>query len=364
MKMTEDYRYMARAISIAALGRYSVHPNPAVGCVLVRQSEVVGEGYHVRAGQGHAEANALKAAGEKAKDATAYVTLEPCSFHGRTPSCAMALIEAGVSRVVVAMEDPDPRNAGRGLALLKEAGIEVDLLPVAAAADLVKGHVKRYTQNKPYVRLKLAMTLDGKTALPNGESKWITSDAARADVQKLRAQSAAIVTGVQTVIDDDPSLQVRSDLPDVKHRAEAISVDRPVYVLDSNLRVPAGAGLLSQPGTVLVCVHGSAHEVKGASVISLKEDEGRVDLGEVLAVLARDGHSEVLFECGATLAGSLIRSGLADELVIYAAPRLIGGAGRSLLNLPEIDRMADLVNLEIADIRKVGPDIRITATLA
>lgn len=361
---TEDHTYMARAARIAALGRYSTHPNPCVGSVLVRQGKIVGEGYHVRAGEGHAEAHALARAGDSAEGATAYVTLEPCSFHGRTPSCAEALVKAGVTRVVVAREDPDPRNAGKGLSILRDAGISVDMLASAEAEELVKGHVRRYVERRPWVRLKLAMTLDGKTALASGESRWITSDAARADVQKLRAMSSAIITGVQTVIDDDPTLQVREELGKVVHREEALALKRPVYVLDSQCRIPPSAKLLQEPGNAVICAKENKKQIGGSEVIPLGATDGRVDLQEVLSLMAEREHSEVLFECGATLAGALVTQGLVDEVIIYAAPRVIGGDGRSLLNLPEIDRMADLIDLAITDIRQVGPDIRITARLA
>ena len=356
---------MARAIRLADKGRYSTHPNPCVGCVLVRQGEIVGEGWHVRAGKEHAEANALLEAGDGARGATAYVTLEPCSFHGRTPSCAQALIDAGIKRAVVAVEDPDGRNAGKGLQMLRDAGVEV-ISPVMqdSALGLIVGHVRRYTEGRPYVRLKLAMTLDGKTALANGESKWITSAEARADVQRLRAASAAIVTGVQTVIEDDPELTVRAEFLDVEYKEEVLAIDRPVYVLDSGLRVPGGAKLLRRASTVLVCVEDRAHDVPGVEVLGLPGASGQIDLPVLLAEMARREHSEVLFECGATLAGSLVAARLVDELVIYVAPKLIGGGGRSLLNLPEIDRMSGLVDLTIDDVRKVGADFRITARLA
>ena len=249
----EDQGFMVRALRLAENGRYSAHPNPCVGCVLVRQGNVVGEGFHLLAGKGHAEANALADAGTEARGSIAYVTLEPCSFHGRTPSCARALIDAGVSKVVVAMLDPDERNAGKGVQILQEAGIEV-VTPFMqeAAQGLVEGHVSRHTKQRPFVRLKLAMTLDGKTALSNGESRWITSPESRADVQKLRASSAAIVTGVQTVIDDDPRLSVRSEELKVEHAQLCADVGRPVYILDSGLRVPETAQLMSVPSTVVV----------------------------------------------------------------------------------------------------------------
>ena len=356
----DDHKFMARALRLAERGRYSTHPNPCVGCVIVRQGKIVGEGYHVMAGDHHAEANALLEAGESARESTVYVTLEPCSFHGRTPSCADALIKAGVRRAVVANQDPDARNAGRGLSKLEEAGIAVKLQPSDSANRLIRGHSKRHLEGKPFIRLKLAMSLDGKTALKNGASRWITSKAARADVQKLRAQSSAIVTGVETVIHDDPLLQVREELPWVAHRTEAINLVRPIYILDSNLRTPADAHLLKTKNTVVVCIEGAGRSHQMHEVIEVPSDQGRISLESFAGTLADRQHSEVLFECGATLGGSMIRAGLVDELIIYAAPCLIGAGGRSLLNLPEIDRMVDLVNINVNDVRMVGVDIRIT----
>ena len=359
----EDQGFMARALRLAENGRYSAHPNPCVGCVLVRQGNVVGEGYHLLAGQGHAEANALAAAGTDAEGSVAYVTLEPCSFHGRTPSCALALINAGVRKVVVAMLDPDVRNAGKGVQILQKAGVEV-VIPFmqAAARGLVEGHVSRHQKQRPFVRLKLAMTLDGKTALSSGESRWITSPESRADVQKLRARSAAIVTGVQTVIDDDPRLSVRTEELKVKHAQLCAGVGRPVYILDSSLRVPDTVQLMSVPSTVVVTT--SDRDVQlPIEVLRLSAWENRVDIKALLKELAAREHSEILFECGPTLAGTIINQRLADEIVIYVAPRLIGNSGRSLLNLAEVDRMSDLAKLSIKDIRVIGPDIKITATV-
>jgi len=352
-----DSVFMARALRLAEKARYLSHPNPAVGCVLVKNKKVIAEGHTLVAGQGHAEANALRQAGADAKGATAYVTLEPCSFHGRTPSCAHALVDAGVSRVVVATLDPDVRNAGAGMRVLEEAGVEISAgLLEGSARKLILGHIKRHTEGRPFVRLKLAMTLDGKTALANGESRWITSPPARADVQKYRAMSAAIVTGVQTVIDDDPRLNVRADELDVELADIAAGVDRPVYILDSKGRLPEQAALLSRDSTVVV----TGEESPGDLTLPLVND--RVDLEALLQALAAREHSEVLFECGATLAGALITRKLVDELVLYVAPKFMGSDARSLLNFPEVDRMCDLAELVISDVRQVGPDIRITAS--
>ena len=359
----EDQGFMAKALRLGENGRYSAHPNPCVGCVLVRRGKVVGEGFHMLAGQGHAEANALASAGIDARGSIAYVTLEPCSFHGRTPSCAHALVDAGVTKVVVAMLDPDERNAGKGIQILREAGLEV-VVPFMqdAAQELVKGHVSRHTKHRPFVRLKLAMTLDGKTALSNGESRWITSPESRADVQKLRAASGAIVTGVQTVIDDDPRLSIRSEELHVEHAQLCAGVERPVYILDSGLRIPETVQLMSVPSTVVVTT--SDREANfPVEVLRLSALENRVDISALLQELAAREHSEVLFECGPTLAGSLINQRLADEIVIYIAPRLIGNSGRSLLNLAEVARMSDLAELSIKNIRVIGPDIKVTATV-
>lgn len=357
-----DTRFMARAIRIADKGRYTTHPNPCVGCVIVQRGEIVGEGYHLLAGQGHAEANALSVAGDKARGATAYVTLEPCSFKGRTPSCARTLIEKGVARVVVATLDPDHRNSGAGIALMREAGLQVEVpFLESSAKQLIRGHIKRYSENKPFVRLKLAMSLDGKTALANGESQWITSTESRRDVQKLRAASAAIVTGIQTVIDDDPRLSVRADELSADRADLAANVPRPVYVLDSSLRVPRDAALLNQSGTVLVTTV-NADPSLPVPCITLPKGRGGVDLAALMNELAAREHSEVLFECGSTLAGSLIADQLVDEIILYVAPKLMGAASLSLLRLPEIDRMADLFELDILDIRRIGKDFRVTAT--
>lgn len=359
----EDQGFMAKALRLGENGRYSAHPNPCVGCVLVRRGKVVGEGFHMLAGQGHAEANALASAGIDARGSIAYVTLEPCSFHGRTPSCAHALVDAGVTKVVVAMLDPDERNAGKGIQILREAGLEV-VVPFMqdAAQELVKGHVSRHTKHRPFVRLKLAMTLDGKTALSNGESRWITSPESRADVQKLRAASGAIVTGVQTVIDDDPRLSIRSEELHVEHAQLCAGVERPVYILDSGLRIPETVQLMSVPSTVVVTASDREANLP-VEVLRLSALENRVDISALLQELAAREHSEVLFECGPTLAGSLINQRLADEIVIYIAPRLIGNSGRSLLNLAEVARMSDLAELSIKNIRVIGPDIKVTATV-
>jgi|TARA_B100002003_G_scaffold251940_1_gene299159 diaminohydroxyphosphoribosylaminopyrimidine deaminase/5-amino-6-(5-phosphoribosylamino)uracil reductase len=362
--MVDDAHFMARAIRLAEKGLYTSDPNPRVGCILVKDDCVVGEGFHLTSGESHAEANAIAEAGDAARGATAYVTLEPCSFQGRTPSCATALVAAGVKRVVAAMADPHERNAGAGYRILQDAGIELTTtLLESAARKLNPGHVKRYETGLPYVRLKLAMSLDGKTALANGDSQWITGEEARRDVQKLRARSSAIVTGVQTIIDDDPRLTVRAQELDAEHSELAAARKRPVYVLDSKLRVPAHAKIVNSPENVLVSVAGTAAGNSfNCRLLAVDGDgTGCVHLSRFLQHLALEDCNEVLFECGPTLGGSLVEQGLCDEIVIYMAPKIMGSGARSLLKVSEIDTMGDLFNMNITDFRFIGDDIRITA---
>jgi len=362
--MADDAYFMAKAIRLAEKGLYTTDPNPRVGCILVKGGHIVGAGYHLITGEGHAEANAIAHAGDSARGATAYVTLEPCSFHGRTPSCARALAEAGVKRVVAAMTDPHDKNAGAGFQILTDAGIEVSTpLLESSSRQLNPGHVKRYETGLPYVRLKLAMSLDGKTALANGESHWITGKEARRDVQKLRARSSVIVTGVQTVIDDNPNMTVRQNELDAEHSELAAARKRPVYVLDSTLRVDAKAHVVNNPDNVLVCTPGmAAGKSFNCHVLEIEgDDRKRIHLRKFLKKLALENCNEVLFECGATLGGNLIEQGLCDELVIYVAPKIMGSSARSLLNLPEIDTMGDLFSMKITDFRFIGDDVRITA---
>ncbi|MDC1368896.1 bifunctional diaminohydroxyphosphoribosylaminopyrimidine deaminase/5-amino-6-(5-phosphoribosylamino)uracil reductase RibD [Pseudomonadales bacterium] len=359
--------FMAEALREAERGLYTAQPNPRVGCVLVKAGQVIARGFHLQTGHGHAEANALKVAGTAARDATAYVTLEPCSFVGRTPACADSLIKAGIKTVVYAMTDPHPGNCGKGLEKLVAAGIEV-VGPVlqASAQALNPGHIKRFATGMPYVRLKLAMSLDGKTALANGRSQWITGAAARHDVQRLRARSSAIVTGVETVIADDPALTVRATDLEVEFAELAAGVARPLIVMDSNLRIPLTAKVLTQPQTQIACGQDRVAEAPAhLPVLGLARDvDGRLDIRDLLENLGAQDCNEVLFECGATLAGSLVQSGLLDEIVMYIASRMMGHDARSLLNLPTIATMEDLVELEIADVRRVGEDLRLTMKVA
>ncbi len=364
-----DRAWMARALALAARGLYTTDPNPRVGCVLVRDGEVVGEGFHEVAGGPHAEAVALQAAGGRAAGATAYVTLEPCRHHGRTPPCTDALIAAGVRRVVAAMGDPDPRTAGAGFAQLRAAGIAVDTgLLIAEAEALNAGFVSRHRRGRPFVRCKLGMTLDGRTATASGESRWITSAAARRDVQRLRARSSAILTGIGTVLTDDPSLTVRVD--ELFAGGDAGGFDdarirQPLRVVaDSGLRIAASARVLSQAGPTLIAtaVSGGRADLDGVEVCRIDADaRGRVDPAALLAFLAGRQVNELLLEAGPTLCGAFIAAGLVDELVLYLAPKLLGDTARGLFTLPGLERLDQAVGLKIIDVRAVGDDWRITA---
>ncbi len=357
-----DYAFMAHALQLAERGVYTTSPNPRVGCVLVKDGVIVGEGWHEFAGGPHAEVHALAQAGEAARGATAYVTLEPCSHHGRTPPCADGLIAAGVARVIAAMEDPNPLVAGKGLQRLADAGIVVDsgLLKVQAE-QLNPGFVRRMREERPYVRCKLAMSLDGRTAMASGESKWITGVAAREDVQRLRARSCAIVTGIGTVLADDPSLNVRLDLPGGRER-QPLRV-----VLDPHLSMSPTARMLGLPGKTLVVTACSerapreALERAGAEVVYLPHGVDAIDLTGLMKLLASRQVNEVLVETGATLSGALLRAGLLDELIVYMAPLLMGDQARGLFRMPGLESMEQRIELAIRDVRAVGQDWRITA---
>ncbi|MDP2762532.1 MAG: bifunctional diaminohydroxyphosphoribosylaminopyrimidine deaminase/5-amino-6-(5-phosphoribosylamino)uracil reductase RibD [Sideroxyarcus sp.] len=355
-----DDEWMARALQLAARGRLTATPNPRVGCVLVQDGSVVGEGWHMRAGEPHAEVHALRTAGAATKGATAYVTLEPCSHHGRTPPCADALVAAGVARVVVAMQDPNPLVAGQGIARLRAARIAVECgLMEAAAHELNIGFVSRMTRGLPFVRSKIAASLDGRTALANGISQWITGAAARLDVQHWRARSCAVLTGIGTVLADDPQLNVRE-----------INVERQPLrvVLDSALRMSPAARLLRDGRTLIYTTSTddgkrAALQARGAEVVVLSGDGGHVDLAAVLRDLAQRGINEVLVEAGKTLNGALLQAGLMDELVLYLAPQLLGDAARGIADLGELVRLEQRVALVWQDVRHVGGDLRITARI-
>jgi len=358
-----DARFMARALQLARRGMYTTDPNPRVGCVIVKDGKILGEGWHERAGEPHAEINALNQAGRMhAHSAGVYLTLEPCCHQGRTPPCTQALIKAGVKRVVAAMRDPNPHVAGKGIKELESHGIRVDVgLMESEAEALNPGFVSRMKRGRPYVRVKLAASLDGRTAMADGESKWITGDAAREDVQKWRARSSAILTGVSTVLADDPALNVRS----MNIGRQPLRV-----VLDSRLRMPPSARMLRGDGkTLVVTVSEDARltdalKQAGAEIAPLSTAQKTVDLEALMQHLAWLEVNEVLVEAGATLCGALLRANLVDELVLYYAPHLMGNHERGMFMLPPLVRMADRVNLEVTDIRPFGKDWRLIARVA
>jgi len=351
-----DHLYMVQALRLAEQGMYTTMPNPRVGCVIVNNSEVVGTGAHLRAGEPHAEVLALRAAGERARGADVYVTLEPCSHHGRTPPCAEALVGAGVKRVISAMQDPNPLVSGSGLAFLESNNIEAASgLMQAQAIELNPGFISRMTRNRPFVRSKIAASLDGRTALANGESKWITGDAARLDVQHWRARSSAILTGVGTVLADDPQLTVRK--LDVLNQPLRV-------VVDSELRISPQAKIL-QGGNVLIAYasdpdsKAAVLQQAGAELILLPAAAGRVELEELMAELARREINEVLVEAGQGLNGALLELDLIDEFLMYYAPVLMGTEAKGMFAIPALTQMSQRTQLEIVELRQFGSDIRI-----
>ncbi len=364
-----DARYMTRALELARRGRFTTTPNPNVGCVIVRDGTIVGEGWHQRAGEPHAEVHALRMAGEQARGATAYVTLEPCSHHGRTPPCCDALIAAGVSRVVAAMQDPNPQVAGRGLWRLQQAGIEVSHgLMMAEAEALNRGFLKRMRTGFPWIQLKLGASLDGRTAMASGESKWITSAAARRDVQQFRAQSSAILTSSATVLADDPSLTVRADeLSDsVLQQLDTQTLRQPVrVVVDSQQRVTPQHRLIHQPGEswLMRTAPDDAAWPESVTQIAVPPRGEQLDLVAMMMLLGQRQINSVWVEAGAGLAGALIQAGLVDELIVYIAPILLGDAGRGLCTLPGLEALSAAPRLDFRDVRKVGDDLRLTLTL-
>lgn len=365
-----DARHMARALELARKGVYSTHPNPRVGCVIVRDGETVGEGWHVQAGGPHAEVHALRQAGDRARGATAYVTLEPCSHHGRTPPCADALVAAGVARVVVAMQDPNPQVAGQGLERLRKAGIAVTcpLLAIEARA-LNPGFLKRMEHGQPYIRVKLAMSLDGRTAMASGESQWITGPAARSAVQRLRAQSSAVLTGADSVIADGARMTVRAaELGLDAETVELATRRTPLRILiDGRLRVPLDAPFFQAgPALVVTCADAAAHPQYaqgGHELLSLRGDDGQVDLPKLSIELARRGINEVLVEAGASLAGAFAKQGLVDEYQLFIAAKFMGSTARPLLDWP-LERMSEAAPLQIIEMTAVGDDWRVIAVPA
>ena len=365
----QDELFMARALELARRGRFTTTPNPNVGCVLVRDGVLVGEGWHQRAGEPHAEVHALHMAGEQARGATAYVTLEPCSHFGRTPPCCDALIAAGVRRVVVAMQDPNPQVAGRGLYRLQQAGLEVSHgLMMAEAEALNRGFLKRMRTGFPFIQLKLGASLDGRTAMASGESQWITSAAARRDVQRLRAQSSAILSTSATVLADDPALTVRWGELDDDARAHLdteTQLRQPVRVIiDSHNRVSAQQRVIHQPGETWLMrrTPDGASWPTSVTQIAVPEVAGRLDLVAMMMMLGQRQINSLWVEAGATLAGALLRAGLVDELIVYLAPKLLGNAARGLCELPALAQLADAPEFSFSDVRQVGPDLRLTLT--
>ena len=353
-----DSEHMALALRLARRGQYTAHPNPRVGCVVVKDGDVIGTGWHARAGDGHAEINALRQAGAAAKGAVAYVNLEPCCHHGKTPPCTTALIDAGIAEVVIAMQDPYSEVSGNGIVALGQAGIKVRVgLMRRQAAALNEGFISRVTRQRPFVRLKIAASIDGATAMADGQSQWITGPEARQDVQRLRAASGAILTGVGTVLEDDPSLTVRD---------KSLTEVQPMrVVLDSHLRMPAAACMFELPGTTAVfCVDDANREVlesAGARVYLTEEVQGRTDVAAVLNELAEFEINDVLVEAGREVAGRLVCENLVDEFVIYQSPHIMGSESRGMLLTPAWLNLTDRLELDITDMRKVGADIRITA---
>jgi diaminohydroxyphosphoribosylaminopyrimidine deaminase/5-amino-6-(5-phosphoribosylamino)uracil reductase len=378
-----DYEYMALALRLAQCGVYTTAPNPRVGCVIVRDDKVIGSGGHRQAGGPHAEIIALQQAGEQARGATAYVTLEPCCHHGRTGPCSQALIDAGIRRVVAAMVDPNPRVAGHGLEQMRRAGIEVTQgVLQQAAEDLNRGFISRMRDGRPFVVCKLAMSLDGRTAMASGESQWITSSAARQDVQRLRARSSAVLTGIGTVLADDPALNVRMEvLADDAALLDDGQPRQPLRIIvDTHGRLPDNARVLQSPGQVVLLTSAAGADAVAAnsadypatltvltlplhSSLATPDRQPLLDLSYLFSSLAGYELNDVVVEAGSLLSGALLSAGLIDELVIYMAPKLMGHTARGLFDLPWLASMAQCIELEIRDVRPVAHDWRITASV-
>nr|WP_154325259.1 bifunctional diaminohydroxyphosphoribosylaminopyrimidine deaminase/5-amino-6-(5-phosphoribosylamino)uracil reductase RibD [Pantoea sp. 201603H] len=363
-----DENYMARALELARRGQFTTTPNPSVGCVIVKDGIIVGEGYHQKAGGPHAEVHALRMAGERAKGATAYVTLEPCSHFGRTPPCCDALIDAGVARVVAAMQDPNPEVAGRGLYRIQQAGIEVSHgLMMQEAEAINRGFLKRMRTGFPWVQLKLGASLDGRTAMASGESQWITSPEARRDVQRMRAQSSAILSSSETVLVDDPSLTVRWEEFDSLTQASYAEdkLRQPVRVIvDSHNRVTPQHRLIGEPGNSWLArlTPDAESWPEGVEQLTVPALDQQLDLVSLLMLLGQRQINTVWVEAGATLSGALLRAGVVDEVLIYLAPKLLGDAARGLCHLPGLTHLADVPTFSFSDVRQVGPDLRLTLT--
>jgi len=353
-----DREHMAEALRLAEKGLYTATPNPRVGCVIVREGQAVGAGWHEKTGGSHAEVLALRAAGARARGATAYVSLEPCSHYGRTPPCVDALIEAGIARVVAAMQDPNSKVAGSGFARLRAAGIEVESgLMQDEARALNSGFVSRMSRGRPWVRMKIAASLDGRTALANGQSQWITGPEARRDGHAWRARACAVLTGIGTVREDDPQLNVRG----VETTRQPLKV-----VVDSRLQLPLSAKLL-ESGRVLVAAAVddkagiAALQDKGAEVVVLPNPRGKVELAELMRELARREINEVHVEAGFKLNGSLLRAGLVDEILVYLAPSILGDSACGMFSLPELTDLAQKWLVQFVNVQTIGSDLRILA---
>jgi diaminohydroxyphosphoribosylaminopyrimidine deaminase/5-amino-6-(5-phosphoribosylamino)uracil reductase len=360
MSDAADRELMRQALVLASRGLYTTTPNPRVGCVVVKNGTIVGTGWHERAGLPHAEVLAMKEAGERARGATLYLNLEPCSHHGRTPPCVDAIVPAGVRRVVAAMQDPNPKVAGAGFAKLRAAGIEVESgLMEDEARELNIGFVARMTRGRPWVRMKIAASLDGRTALANGKSQWITGEAARADGHRWRARACAILTGHGTVRDDDPQLNVRG----VDTSRQPLKI-----VVDSRFETPVSARLLRDGKTLIA---GAVNEAKriaalekaGAETVVIPNDRGKVELFKLMEELARRELNEIHVEGGTKLNGSLLQAGVVDELLVYLAPSVIGDSGRGMFDVPELTELSQARSLRVDEVERVGGDVRILARI-
>jgi diaminohydroxyphosphoribosylaminopyrimidine deaminase/5-amino-6-(5-phosphoribosylamino)uracil reductase len=354
----QDHAFMKRALELSERGRDTATPNPNVGCVIAKEGRVIGEGWHERAGEPHAEARALAACTESPEGSTVYVTLEPCSHRGRTGPCTEALVQARVARVVAAVQDPYREVNGRGIARLREAGIRVDVgLMEREAEEAHRGFLHRARHGRPWMRIKAAASLDGRIALANGESRWLTSEEARRDVHALRARSCAILTGIGTVLRDDPELTVRH-VPCTRRPRR--------IVIDSRLDTPLGAKILAGEPPLILTVSDdrakrSALEAKGAEVVTVPAQGAKTDLAAVARLLAERNLNEVTVETGGKLMGSLLRAGVVDELVLYLAPLILGDSAQGLFALPEIQALGDAPRPRIVEVKPIGPDLRITA---
>ena len=359
--MKPDQFYMARALRLAELGRYSTQPNPRVGCVVVSDGKVVGEGFHQSAGSAHAEIIALNQAGKAAPGADIFVTLEPCSHHGKTPPCADALVKAQPARVIIAMTDPNPLVSGQGIEQLQANGIKIRSgVCETEAKHLNRGFIKRMQTGLPFVTLKLATSLDGRVAMQSGECTWITSAAARKDVHRLRLESCAIVTGINTVLADDPKMTVRLQVGDIQSDYY-LSKRQPVrVVLDSSQRLPEGASIRQQVGETwqFISEHAGGTKIP-VNTISFPASDGKIDLSSVLAYLGQQQMNNVLVESGGTLAAGFIKAGLIDELVIYQSPDIMGSSAKAMINLSEIRKMSEKIKFEYQDLRKIGRDLKL-----